>query len=147
MLKYFDSFTEFVATVQRFQKYLKGCAHCHFIWCSKKDIAGRQFNEEEMENIQRCIIELNNLELNVKVLERLKVEISHGICIPCWRLKRGEKVRREQQEMGYHPCYGTANDGHCTQTACKWFSVCVVDQVELAIWKQKIATVDATYVH
>jgi hypothetical protein len=101
-----------------------------------------RFSEEDVEEIQRCIVELNNMELNIKVLEKLKVEISHGICTPCWRMKRGEKVRREQKIMGYSPCYGTANHGHCTQIACKWYEVCVVDQQELAIWNEKIALLD-----
>ena len=41
MLKYFDSFTELVSSVQKHQKYLKGCLNCGFVWCSKKDILER----------------------------------------------------------------------------------------------------------
>jgi len=132
MLKYFDSFTELVSTVQKHQKYLKGCFNCGFVWCSKKDILERQLTEEEVEEIQRCVVDLSNKGLTVQQLSKLKIKISHGICIPCWRLKRGEKVRKEQQEMGLSPCYGSANDGHCSKASvCKWHPVCVVDRAEL----------------
>jgi len=41
-------------------------------------------------------------------------------------------VRKEQQEMGLSPCYGSANDGHCSKASvCKWHPVCVVDRAEL----------------
>jgi len=133
MLKYFDSFTELISTVQKHQKYLKGCFNCGFVWCSKKDILERQLTEEEVEEIQRCVVDLSNMGLTVQQLSKLKIKISHGICTPCWRLKRGEKVRKEQQEMGLSPCYGSANDGHCSKAdVCKWYPVCVVDRAELA---------------
>ena len=53
MLKYFDSFTELISTVQKHQKYLKGCFNCGFVWCSKKDILGPLLTEEEVESVFR----------------------------------------------------------------------------------------------
>ncbi len=133
MLKYFDSFSELISTVQKHQKYLKGCFNCGFVWCSRKEILERRLTEEEVEEIQRCVGDLSNMSLSVQQLSKLNVKISHGICTPCWRLKRGEKIRKEQQEMGLTPCYGSANDGYCSQAGvCKWYPVCVVDRAELA---------------
>jgi len=144
-MRYFDSFTEFIATVQKYQKYIKGCFNCGFAWYSnEKDI---RLNEEEKEEIQRCAFDLSNLSLTVQQLDYYKIEISHGLCTPCWRLKRGEKVRKEQREMGYHPCYGTADNGHCAQKACKWFNVCVVDQDQLMTWRQRVIVSRAMSVH
>jgi hypothetical protein len=149
MLKYFDDdLNALVATSKKYQKHLCGCFHCGLIWLPKKNVSAAVQNEEQMQELQRCLADLNSWSPTVAELAEQEMEISHGLCTPCYRLKRAEKNRQEQQSMGYYPCYGTANHGHCTQSSCKWYEVCVVDQNELQIWQIKMSVPETpVYVH
>ena len=138
MLKYFEKLDSFVAAVKKYEKYLSGCFHCGLIWITRQSVTENMIREEDMEDIQKCLVDLNNWSPDVKELAELGIEISHGLCTPCYRLKRTEKNRQEQIDMGFFPCFGTANDGFCSQSGCKWFLACVVDQAELQMWQQKM---------
>jgi hypothetical protein len=123
-MKYFDSFIEFVATVQRYQDYLKGCFRCGFTWCSKDSLCEHQLSEEAVEEIQRCVVDLSNLRLTVQQLESRKIKISHGLCTSCLKESLTPIYRKRQREEGNPDCFGKAQ-GFCDRFDCDKRSLCV----------------------
>lgn len=127
-----------IKTVQHFEPYLSQCLGCGLFWSSDFELKHENhLSQIELKLLACCIDRLNNLLPSVKQLASWGVCISHGLCRSCIRAKMIEHYRSGQRRSGYHPCYATAVDGHCSQHLCTHFDICVIDQNELYNWAMR----------
>ena len=121
-MKYYDSFTELITVAHRFSDYLKGCVKCSLIWITQEDI--RALTEEDMEEIQRCLIDLDSLNFTLDDLKKHKILISHGLCAPCLKEALVPIYRKRQRAEGNPDCFGKSS-GYCDQFGCDKYTLCV----------------------
>ena len=134
----FENSLILIKVVQRFDSTLSLCLGCGHIWVSDFKFKNDAYlSQLELKLLSCCIDRLNSLQPSVKQLASWKVYVSHGLCRPCLREKMMERYRRTQKVSGYHPCYATAVDGHCSQQICAYYDFCVVDQNELHNWEER----------
>lgn len=127
-----------IKTVQLFAPYLSQCLGCGLIWSLDLELKhDKPLSPMELKLLASCIDHLNNLLPSVKQLASWGVCVSHGFCRSCIREKMIEHYRRWQKLSGYHPCYATAVDGHCSQHVCAYYDFCVTDQKELSNWAMR----------
>ena len=134
----FENISILIKAVQRFESNLSQCLGCGLVWLSDYKIKnGDYLSQVDLMVLACCIDRLNDLQPSVKQFVSWKIFISHGLCRPCKREKMMEYYRRGQKQSGYHPCYATAVDGHCSQPHCAYYDFCVVDQKELHNWEER----------
>lgn len=149
MFKYFESFKGLVDTAVEFKDCLTQCIRCKLIWISHETLKalekGTKFiSQEDWELLQKCVMDLNTWEPDVKELAAAGIFISHGLCHPCIRDRLISLVRPKQAKSGYRPCFGTAINGHCSEDGtngrplCDHYCVCVVNEQELSLWEQRL---------
>lgn len=127
-----------IKLVQNFGSYLSQCLGCGLIWLSDYKLKhDNHLSQMDLKILACCIDRLNNLRPSVKQLTSWGVFVSHGFCRPCIREKMMAHYRSGQSRSGYHPCFATAVDGHCSQHECAYYCCCVVDQNELLNWEER----------
>jgi hypothetical protein len=135
---YFENNSFLIKLVQHFESSLSLCLGCRLMWFSDYNRKnGAKWSELDLKILACCIDNLNKLQPSVEQLASWKVFISHGICRSCMREKMVARYRTSQKGAGYHPCYATAVDGHCSQYECAYYDCCVVDQSELCNWAER----------
>lgn len=154
MIRYFDSFDEFVRATGRFKEYLTQCLRCRLVWISHDTLKilikeERILSQEEWEMLQKCLAYINSWGPNVKELEGAGLFVSHGLCAPCTRDRLIPLIRPKQARDGYRQCFGTAIDGHCSEDGtngrplCTYYCGCVVSQQELVLWEEKLKDIQS----
>lgn len=143
MLKtgHFACCDHFLKAVWRFENNLTQCIDCRLVWINSYQINGngRGLHPEELLHLEWCVEELNALHLCVAQLASLEIFISHGLCRLCLRNKLVPIRRKVQKNNGFFDCFATAEHGHCSQYACEYYTICVVDQEALGNWKERRA--------
>lgn len=127
-----------IKVLRHYQSNVSQCLGCGVFWLSNYKLKSGDYLSQMDHNIlASCIARLNDQLPSVKQLASWKIFISHSLCRPCIREKMIDYYRRGQKQSGYHPCYATAVDGHCSQPHCAYYDFCVVDQNELYNWEER----------
>ena len=115
---------ELFSIVRPHQHLLKGCYSCKLFWINP--IREIHFTTaKDFWIFGKALFLLNQKRLSASELALHDIHFSSTICPTCAQMINGEKYRQRQIEEGNFPCFGTACNGYCDRSDCKYRLGCI----------------------
>ncbi len=111
---------------------------CHCCKCGKLELKNGNGNGSHASQpeygpliVQAIVCTYSNGEITIQELAQIGIYFSSGLCKICAREALRKTIKKKQIREGNFPCFATADQGFCSQTECKYYSVCVIDHQEI----------------
>ena len=113
-----------VSIVHPHQHLLKGCYCCKLL-CINPNREVHFSTEKDFWIFSKALFSLNQRRLSASELALHDINFTSTICPTCAQISAGEKFRQRQRAEGNFPCFGSACNGYCDQSNCKYRLNCI----------------------